>query len=305
MWSGKNIKATSKILKSYFNKLVDWKKIKDLIKTALEEDIGPGDITSEAVVPMDLDVRAFILAKEEGIICGLEVAKMVFKTLEPKITFKKLVEDGEKIRAGKKIAEISGNARKILSAERTALNFLQRLSGIATLTNEFVNGVEPHKAKILDTRKTTPGLRLLEKYAVRTGGGKNHRLGLWDEILIKGNHIDLVGLKEAVKKAKELEKKVEVEARSLKEVKQALEAGADIIMLENMDLRTIKEGVGLIGKRALIEVSGGVNLDNVRQIAKAGPDWISIGRLTHSPKSLDISLRVQRRYEMPANQYFL
>ena len=136
-------------------------------------------------------------------------------------------------------------------------------------------------------------MRLLEKYAVRTGGGKNHRLGLWDEILIKGNHVDLVGLKEAVKKAKELEKKVEVEARSLKEVKQALEAGADIIMLENMDLRIIKEGVRLIGKRALIEVSGGVNLDNVREIAKAGPDWISIGRLTHSVKSLDISLRIQ------------
>lgn len=272
---------------------MDWKKIKDLIKTALEEDIGPGDITSEAVVPMDLNVRAFILVKEEGIICGLEVAKLVFQTLEPKIIFRKLVKDGEKIRAGKKIAEIYGNARKILSAERTALNFLQRLSGIATLTNEFVNGVEPHKVKILDTRKTTPGLRLLEKYAVRTGGGKNHRLGLWDEILIKGNHVDLVGLKEAVKKAKELGKKVEVEARSLKEVKQGLEAGADIIMLENMDLKTIKQGVRLIGKRALIEVSGGVNLDNVREIAKAGPDWISIGRLTHSVKSLDISLRIK------------
>jgi len=272
---------------------MDWEKVKNLVKMALKEDIGPGDITTEAVIPKDLKAVAFILAKEEGIIAGLEIAKLVFQTLDPKIIFKKLVKDGNRVKDGQKIAEIYGNARKILSAERTALNFLQRLSGIAALTNEFVQKVKPFKAKILDTRKTTPGLRLLEKYAVRTGGGKNHRLGLWDEILIKGNHVDLVGLKEAVKKAKELEKKVEVEARSLKEVKQALEAGADIIMLENMDLRTIKEGVRLIGKRALIEVSGGVNLDNVREIAKAGPDWISIGRLTHSVKSLDISLRIQ------------
>lgn len=272
---------------------MNWEKIKSLIKLALEEDIGPGDITANATIPKSLEAKAFILAKEEGLICGLEVARAVFKTVDSKIIFKKLVEDGEKVRAGKKIAEISGKAGKILTAERTALNFLQRLSGIATLTAKFVKRVKPYKSKILDTRKTTPGLRILEKYAVRVGGGKNHRFGLWDGILIKGNHIDLVGLREAVKKAKKPGKKVEVEARNLKEVKEALEAGADIIMLENMDLKTIKEGVKLIGKKALIEASGGVNLDNVREIAKTGVDWISIGRLTHSVKSLDMSLRIK------------
>lgn len=271
---------------------MNWKKIKNLIKLALEEDIGRGDITTKATIPENLKAKAFILAKEEGIICGLEVAKMVFKTLEPKIIFKKLIRDGERVKGGKKIAEISGPARKILSAERTALNFLQRLSGIATLTNEFVKRVKPYKVKILDTRKTTPNLRLLEKYAVQVGEGKNHRFGLWDGILIKGNHIDLVGLKEAVKRAKKLGKKVEVETRNLKEVKEAVEAEADIIMLENMDLKTIKEGKRLIGKRAIIEVSGGVNLENVRQIARTDVDWISIGRLTHSVKSLDMSLRI-------------
>ncbi len=273
--------------------MMNYKKIKNLINLALKEDIGSGDITTEAVIPKDLKVWAFILAKEEGIIAGLEIAKFVFQTLEPKIIFKKLVKDGNRVKAGEKIAKIYGKSREILTAERTALNFLQRLSGIATLTNEFVQKVKPFKAKILDTRKTTPGLRMLEKYAVRVGGGKNHRLGLWDEILIKGNHIDLVGLKEAVKGAKGLGKKVEVETRNLKEVKEALESGADIIMLDNMDLKMIKEGVKLIGKRAIIEASGGVNMDNVREIAKTGVDWISVGRLTHSARALDISLRIK------------
>jgi len=220
---------------------------------------------------------------------------MVFKTLEPKIFFKKLVREGEEVKAGKKIAEIYGPARKILSAERTALNFLQRLSGIATLTKEFVKKVEPCKVEILDTRKTTPLLRILEKYAVRVGGGKNHRFGLWDEILIKGNHIDLVGLKEAVKRAKKLGRKIEAEARNLKEIKEALEAGVDIIMLDNMDLKEIKEGLKLIKKRATVEASGGVNLANIREIAKTGIDWISIGQLTHSVKSLDLSLRIENK----------
>lgn len=272
--------------------MMNYKKIKNLIELALKEDIGSGDITTEAVIPKDLKVWAFILAKEEGIIAGLEIAKFVFRALEPKIIFKKLVKDGNRVKAGQKIAKIYGKAREILMAERTALNFLQRLSGIATLTNEFVQKVKPFKAKILDTRKTTPGLRMLEKYAVRIGGGKNHRLGLWDGILLKGNHINLVGLKEAVKRAKGLGKKVEVEARNLKEVKEALESGADIIMLDNMDLKTLKEGVKLIGKRAIIEASGGVNLDNVREIAKTGVDWISIGRLTHSVRALDMSLKM-------------
>lgn len=267
-------------------------EIKNLIEMALKEDIRSHDITTEAVLPSDLKTRAFIFAKERGLICGLEIARMVFKTLEPKIVFKKLVKEGERMKLGQRIVEISGPAGKILSAERTALNFLQRLSGIATLTQEFVKKVKPYKVKILDTRKTSPGLRILEKYAVRVGGGKNHRFGLWDGILIKGNHIDLIGLKEAVKRARKLGKKVEVETRNLKEVEEALESGADIIMLENMGLETIKEGVRLIGKRATIEVSGGVNLENVREIARTGVDWISIGRLTHSVKSLDLSLKI-------------
>ena len=274
-----------------FNELPK-EKIKNLVVLALEEDIGSGDITTERVVPENLKAKAFIFAKEKGIICGLEVVKMVFETLEPKIIFKKLVEEGEEVGPGGKIAEVYGNARKILSAERTALNFLQKLSGIATLTQEFVKKVNPYKVKILDTRKTTPALRVLEKYAVRVGGGKNHRFGLWDGILIKGNHIALVGLKEAVKKTRELGKKVEVETRNLKEVREALQARADIIMLENMDLKTIKEAVKLIGKSAIIEVSGGVNLENVRPIARTGVNWISIGRLTHSVKGLDMSLKV-------------
>jgi nicotinate-nucleotide pyrophosphorylase (carboxylating) len=164
--------------------------------------------------------------------------------------------------------------------------------------------VKPYQVKILDTRKTTPGLRILEKYAVRVGGGKNHRFGLWDGILIKGNHIDLVGLELAVKRAKKLRNKVEVEARNLKEVEEALMSGADIIMLENMDLKTIKKGVRLIGKRALIEISGGVNLANVREIAKTGPDWISIGHLTHSPRALDLTLRIERKKRLPRNKLF-
>lgn len=269
--------------------------MKNLIKLALEEDIGSGDITTEAAIPNDLRVMAFILAKEPGVVCGLDVAKMVIEAVEPKIVYKKLVKDGDRVAVGQKIAEIYGRAGKILTAERTALNFLQRLSGIATLTNEFVEKVRPYKVEILDTRKTTPGLRILEKYAVRTGGGKNHRFGLWDGILLKGNHIDLVGLQEAVKRTKKLNGKVEVEARNLKEVEEALESGADIIMLDNMDLKTIKAGVNLIGSNALVEVSGGVNLDNVREIAKTGVDWISIGRLTHSVKSLDMSLKIVKK----------
>lgn len=274
--------------------MMTWEKIRNLIEMTLREDIGSHDITTDAVLPSDLKTRAFIFTKERGIICGLEIARTVFKTLEPKIVFKKLVKEGEKVKTGQRIIEVSGPAGKILSVERTALNFLQRLSGIATLTNEFVKKVKPYKVKILDTRKTSPGLRILEKYAVRVGGGKNHRFGLGDGILIKGNHIDLVGLKLAVKRAKKLRKKVEVEARNLKEVEEALESGADIIMLENMDLKTIKKGVRFIGKRALIEVSGGVNLENIREIAKTGVDWISIGRLTHSVKSLDLSLKIQK-----------
>ena len=270
------------------------KEIRKLIKRALKEDIGKGDITSETILPLNLNTRAFIISKEKGIICGLEIAEMVFKSVEKKIIFKKLVKEGEEVEVKEKVAEIIGPARKILSAERTALNFLQRLSGIATLTYEFIKKTKPYKVEILDTRKTTPGLRSLEKYAVRIGGGKNHRFGLWDRILIKENHIDLVGLRFAIRKAKKFGKKVEVEVRNLKEIKEALEEGADIIMLDNMKLKEMKKGVKLIKKRALIEVSGNVTLKRIKEIARLGVNWISIGELTHSPKCLDLSLKIER-----------
>lgn len=273
---------------------MNWEKFLPLVKMALKEDIGKKDITTDSVIPKQLKAEGKIFAKKEGVLCGLELAELVFKVLDPKIEFKKIKKDGDKLKASDTIALLKGSADKMLQGERISLNFLQRLSGIATLTNRYVTLIKPYKAKILDTRKTTPGLRALEKYAVRTGGGQNHRMGLWDAVLIKDNHINLVGLKTAVTKAGKLYKKVEVETESLSQVKEALESGANIIMLDNMDIKTIIKAIKLINKKALIEVSGGVNLDNVRDIAKTGVDWISIGRLTHSPEALDISFDIKK-----------
>lgn len=273
-------------------------KISNIIKQALIEDIGKGDITTNSVVPKSRIIKAKIIAKENGIIAGLNIAKETFKQLNNCILFKKKVQDGNFVKKGKIIAELQGNARAILTAERVALNFLQRLSGIATLTAEFVKLAG--RIKILDTRKTTPLMRKLEKYAVKVGGGVNHRFNLNDAILIKDNHIEIAGsVKEAIRKAKQTEKKIEVEVKNIKEVKEALNEGVDVLMLDNMSIKNIKKAIKLAKKRkgkskkkVKIEVSGGMNLKNIKKIAKTGIDMVSIGALTHSAKSLDLSLEV-------------
>lgn len=269
------------------------KGLNSLIKLAIEEDLGKGDITTNSVIPKDKKATAVIIAKESGVIAGLDIAKTVFKKFDRKIVFKKLVKEGAKVKAGKKIARVKGNARAILSAERIVLNLLSRLSGIATLTNRFVEKVKPYKAKILDTRKTTPGWRYLEKYAVKMGGAKNHRMGLYDMVLIKDNHLKLnKDIKDVVKKTKKTRKRIEIEVKNLKQLKKALETDADWIMLDNMSLKDIKKTVKLI-KNKKIEVSGGVSLDNVVSIAKTGVDYISVGMITHSAKALNISMNVR------------
>jgi len=276
-------------------------RIKGLIKIALEEDIGKGDITTSSLISKNSQVRAVIIAKQSGVVAGLDIAKAVFIELDKKIKFKSLVKDGDKIKSGKKIVELYGSAWAILSAERTALNFLGRLSGIATLTRQFVDKVKPYKVKIMDTRKTAPGLRSLEKYAVKCAGGVNHRIGLWDGILIKDNHLAIHRkmIKETIKLAREKSGnniKIEVEVENIKQLNNALSAKADIILLDNMTVAEIKNAVricrGALQYAPTIEVSGGINLANVCLIAKAGVDRISIGALTHSAKAFDFSLDV-------------
>jgi len=270
--------------------------IKTFISNALREDIGPGDLTTEALIQPDIEGKAELIAKEPLILAGIEVAREVFHQVNQDINFLGRHPDGEDLSSSTVIATISGPLRSLLTAERVALNLLQRLSGIATLTRQYVNGIEGTKARIVDTRKTTPGLRALEKYAVRIGGGKNHRFGLFDGILIKDNHIAAVGsLTEAVKKAREKAPhtlKIEVETENLDQVREAISAGAEIIMLDNMDIETMKEAVKLINGKALIEASGGISLNNVRQVAETGVDLISVGAITHSARSMDISMEI-------------
>jgi len=274
----------------------EFQKIQKVVKTALKEDLGKGDITSELIIPEKRKGMGFIIAKEKGIITGLEVAKSVFKQVDPGLVFKPLVSDGDKMGPNQKVALIRGKAKSILAGERTALNFLQRLSGIATLTGEFVRRIRGTRAKILDTRKTTPGLRLLEKYAVKKGGGKNHRQGLYDMILIKDNHIEAAGsIPLAIRKALRNKKglKIEVETRNFGEVKEALNFKIDRIMLDNFKPEDLKKAVRLIrskNKKVEIEASGRVNLKNIRKIALSGVDYISVGALTHSAEALDFSL---------------
>ncbi|HBA26843.1 MAG TPA: carboxylating nicotinate-nucleotide diphosphorylase [Nitrospinae bacterium] len=276
--------------------------VDNLIKLALAEDIGSGDITTDAIVSQNVKGEAYVVAKEDMVLSGIDVFKKVFQNVSGQWSvvssqFKERYRDGEIVRSGKIIIEMSGNMRTLLTGERTALNFLQRMSGIATLTKKFVDSVKGFKAKIIDTRKTTPKLRILEKYAVRCGGGLNHRFGLYDGILIKDNHIKAAGgIIKAVKRVRDNVPhlmKIEVETKSLKEVKDALNCKVDVIMLDNMDIPTIKKAVKLIDKRALIEVSGGVNLKNVVQIASTGVDYISIGALTHSARAVDISMEMK------------
>lgn len=275
---------------------LDLSEINQILENALREDIGSGDITTNLLFPYDAECKAIILAKEEGVVAGLPIAEMVFRKLDKDIVFSEEKKDGDKVEPNQVLAEISGSQKAVLTGERVALNFLQRLSGIATLTSRFVKAIHGLPVKILDTRKTAPGLRILDKYAVRVGGGFNHRFGLYEEVLVKDNHIKLVGgITRAVNILREravTRKRIEVEASTISEVEEALNVGADFIMLDNMSPKMIKEAVGQIKGKTLIEVSGGVTIENVREIAETGVDFISVGLLTHSPEALDIGLYV-------------
>jgi nicotinate-nucleotide pyrophosphorylase (carboxylating) len=262
------------------------------IRAFLAEDLGDGDVTSEAVVPEDARLDASLLVKEEGIVCGVAAAEAVFRELDPEVEFEAIVHDGEL--APGEVGHVSGNARALLAGERTALNLLGRLSGIATLTRRYVDTVEGTGATILDTRKTTPGLRALEKLAVRTGGGTNHRFGLDDGVLIKDNHLRLGGgIARSVRSAKETGLPVEVECETLADVQAALAASADVLLLDNMRPPELREAVLLVDGRAKTEASGGVTLETVRGIAETGVDFISVGALTHGARSLDVSMEVR------------
>jgi nicotinate-nucleotide pyrophosphorylase (carboxylating) len=275
--------------------------IRSLVTAALAEDIGAGDITTEMAVPSDQRAEACILAKESCVVAGLPLVKEVFTQIDRAITVKSLVEDGDVLEKGTRVCVLNGPARGILTGERTALNFLQRLSGIATLTRQFVDEIAGTKAKILDTRKTTPTLRILEKYAVAAGGGTNHRMGLYDAVMITDNHraiLDRLGPKalgDAVSAARKSHPNapIIVEADTLEQVEEALAAGANHILLDNMTLDELREAVALVTSRAKTEASGGVTLKTVRAIAQTGIDYISVGALTHSAKAVDFSMEME------------
>lgn len=271
--------------------------VDELVRRALLEDIGPGDITTEATIPADKTCTAVIIAKETGILCGQQLAEAAFRAMDPHLTYEVLVPEGSEITPGQGVARISGNARSVLMAERVALNFLQRMSGIASTTRRLAESIKYYHARLVETRKTTPGLRMIEKYAVRVGGGLNHRFGLHDAILIKDNHIAVAGgVREAVVAARKVAShtsRVEVEVESLEQVQDALDAGADIILLDNMDPETMKKAVELVGGKATLEASGGITAQTLVDVAKTGVDIISMGALTHSVKSLDLSLEIQ------------
>jgi nicotinate-nucleotide pyrophosphorylase (carboxylating) len=270
--------------------------LKELLMLALEEDLGPGDVTSEATIHPESESVAVILAKQDLILAGLAVARSVFHYLDPNIQFTTIVKDGDVITAGTEIAKLSGNTRALLAGERVALNLLQHLSGIATLTTAYTEQVKGLKVELLDTRKTLPGLRQLEKYAVRVGGGKNHRFGLYDGVLIKDNHIKASGsITKAVERSRKSAHhllKIEVETKTLDEVSEALAAGADVIMLDNMPIDMMRKAVGLVAGKALLEASGNITLKTIRAVAEAGVDFISSGSLTHSAPAADISMKI-------------
>jgi len=273
-----------------------------LLTRALEEDIGEGDHSTLASIPEEATGKAHLLIKEKGVLAGVEVAEKVFRLYDPSIIMAIHMKDGTLIRPGDIAFIVQGPARSILSCERLVLNIMQRMSGIATQTREYVSRLEGLSTRVLDTRKTTPGMRMLEKMAVRIGGGMNHRMGLYDMIMLKDNHIDYAGgLKQALdrtrnylrQKGKDL--RIEVEVRNLKDVEEVLEAGGvDIIMLDNFDLETTRKAVRMIGGRYLVESSGGITLENVREYAACGVDYVSVGALTHQLHSLDMSLKALR-----------
>jgi nicotinate-nucleotide pyrophosphorylase (carboxylating) len=272
--------------------------LRRLVEHSLEEDLGRGDVTSDLLVPSDVDARAVVRSRGEGVMAGLDAAALVFEAADPRVKFTALTADGSTVGRGQDIARVSGEARRLLRGERVALNFLQRLSGVATLTARYVEAIRGSRARIIDTRKTTPGLRALEKYAVRAGGGFNHRRDLSDAMLIKDNHLAVIAarglsLVTAVEKARESlphTLKVEIEVDRLDQIPEALAARADIILLDNMSTEDLRKAVELIAGRAITEASGRVSLETVREIAATGVDVISVGALTHSAPVLDIGL---------------
>lgn len=277
---------------------LNYDAIKPAIDYALKEDIGNGDRTTNLLIPSGLTTKATMVAKSAGIIAGLEVAKYVFTTLSPDIIWKTFLNDGDKVAKGDIILEITGSYRALLTGERLALNFMQRMSGIATETANYVDALSDYKTIILDTRKTAPGLRLLDKYAVKMGGGSNHRIGLYDLVLIKDNHIKVAGgITKAVAQIKKNipgRIKIEVETTTIEEVNEALVAGVDIIMLDNMSTETMAECVKVISGRVKVEASGNITLERLKEVAATGVDFISIGALTHSVKAFDISMNIEK-----------
>jgi nicotinate-nucleotide pyrophosphorylase (carboxylating) len=270
----------------------------ELIDLALKEDIGPGDVTTDNIVPANEKGQGIIVAKQDLVVAGMQVAEDVFKVLEPATRFNHHVNEGENVAKGTTVATIEATLATLLKGERTALNFLQRMSGIATQARAYMACVAGTSVKLVDTRKTTPGWRVLEKYAVRVGGAFNHRMGLYDGVLIKDNHIAAAGgISQAVQRARQAIShlvKVEVETTTLEEVQEALAASADIIMLDNMNLDQIRQAVQKINKKALVEVSGGVTQSHLKDLAQTGVDLISIGALTHSAVAVDLSMRIAK-----------
>jgi nicotinate-nucleotide pyrophosphorylase (carboxylating) len=268
-----------------------------LIDMALAEDIGTGDITTDYLVPCDSQGQGIIVAKEDLVLAGLEIAKTVFLRLDPKVQLQSAYEDGAKIIRGETVLYLAGNLRALLTAERPALNFLQHLSGIATHVSTYVKALNNSRVRLVDTRKTTPGWRVLEKYAVRMGGAHNHRMGLFDGMLIKDNHIAACGgIPQAVDAARKQIShliKIEIEVSDLAGVHEALESGVDVIMLDNMDIPHIREAVSIIRNRAIVEVSGGITLKHLSDLSETGVDLISVGALTHSARAVDLSMRIQ------------
>jgi len=273
-----------------------------LIERALKEDLPFGDFTTEALIPPALKGVGVARAKEALVFCGFQVALAVFHKVDPKLEVRYLVDEGQEVSAGEPLLEVSGRVASILKAERVALNFMQHLSGIATLTQKFVKKLAGLPVKLVDTRKTTPGLRVLEKYAVRVGGGSNHRFGLSEGILIKDNHIKACGgIKEALARAQKVSHvfRIEIEVETLEELREAISAGAEIILLDNMSLEELKEAVKLarsLNPKILLEASGGVTLENVRAVAETGVDLISVGYLTHSARAVDINLKIEKLF---------
>jgi nicotinate-nucleotide pyrophosphorylase (carboxylating) len=274
-------------------------EITAIVRRALEEDLGSGDVTTECTVPTELWLSGRLVARAAGVIAGLEIACLVFTQLDERVQFEMLVMDGEAVKPMQELARVSGPGRALLTGERTALNLLQRISGIATQTRRYVEAVRGTQAVILDTRKTAPGLRALDKLAVRLGGGQNHRAGLYDMVLIKNNHIAAVGgnLAETVARIREGDPKqrlVEIEVRDLDQLRQVLQLDVDRILLDNMPADQLREAVAMTAGRVPLEASGGITLENVAEIARTGVDYISVGALTHSVQALDISLWIDK-----------